>query len=344
MKFPTKDLKEALTLVQKVSASKTAFPVLSCALIEPCEYGVRVTADSLDCRLSVCVPVQLDCPPFLAPVRHFLAALGGDEAEVSVSGYQITVKSLGETRLGMLPVTEFPADWSVDCEIKVEGADFLPGIRMAGNCCSDFSDEPLLGSVFYDSKSSNLVGCYRGMLLAASPCSLSVESFMIPQPLTRHILSSFQGQQVENIGIGEHRLTLKDETRTLSVKLTEGVYPRWEVIVPTSGPKVTLKKDDIVHAAQHLSQFSDEYQHIRFVQSGEEWLLASGSGLNEASISIPLHGETVEPFTLQSTKLLRVIHYWPCDDLEFMIGARAIKITSPRLDHVGVVAKVQARH
>jgi len=188
-----------------------------------------------------------------------------------------------------------------------------------------------------------MVGCNKRTLVL-SPCQLPLqESFLILGPLARLILQSFRDGESIEIGVENHILCLRNEKRTLWVKLLNGVYPDYtRIIPPVLEESVTLNREELLAAVRSLEGFSDEYQKLSCCPRDGLWELSASHAGHESSITVKTTGATLEPFLASVGQFVKLLQSWPHDEVRVNNGTAALRVSPMGQDGpVGVIVKLR---
>jgi DNA polymerase-3 subunit beta len=313
----TKPLIDALDAAAQVIKPLGSLPVLTCALVECDQAGVRITCDSIEARVSVMVEGAKADKPFaflVAPkmLRHSLRA---DEARITLDGLKLNIESGGTTKLSTLPTKDFPQQWKAVPRHPVDSLELLSAIKSTSALVDPHAAD-LSGVIYWDREHGRMVGC-GGSTMAASPVAFLMDgSFLLPAAHARTILNCFSVGDQLSAGVFDTVFCVSSPTRTLYARLMSGQYPNYNTFIPESDPFSTLDREALIGALKGLSGFMDEYHRVSVTVVGSTWTLRAGNGDNESAVEIGAKVvREVGAMTINATKILALVQNWACDSI-----------------------------
>ena len=109
---------------------------------------------------------------------------------------------------------------------------------------------------------TEVVGC-DGKQLAVAYCepfglSEDTDGFIVPLKAIKEIEQTFADSSEVRISRVENRILFADEHTTLTARLVDAEYPKYEKLFPESFQvRTVVKKESILHATRQMSAFSD---------------------------------------------------------------------------------------
>ena len=282
MKFTalTEILKDSVLLAEKSTGKRTALPVLSSILCSAEKGKITLTATNLETAVEVWVGGKIEKEGRVAlPARvlsSYMSLVGGEQVVFSAKGDNVEIVSQkGKTLVRGHTPDDFPIVPRQD-EIgafTVAAADFRDALRRVVFAAALSDIKPEISSIFFSVKphiftiaatdsfrlaEQKMEGMYGEQ--AACTVLLPVRS---ANELTR-LLDKEEGDVSVSVGKGQI-VFLTKRFRMIS-RLTEGIYPEYQRIIPSSfGTEAVLSKENVLDLIRVAGLFVGKLSDITFV-------------------------------------------------------------------------------
>lgn len=271
------NLKEAVGLCEKITGKNLSLPVLSNILISGEGRRLKLTSTNLEIGLGVEIPAKIEEKGMITVpagvVNSFLSSLSTDENITLESQHNslLILTSNTSTLIKGQPCDDFPvlptAKEGNIFEIPV--SEFISGLKSVSYAASFLNIKPEISSVYAVSDKAIPLTFVAtdSFRLAEKKTNLffpGFKSILIPMKSVSEILRIFDGRE------GMLKLTLDKNQMFISLdgidfisRLTEGVFPDYQQIIPTKFvTDAVLDKNSFSAALKTASIFSGKLNEI----------------------------------------------------------------------------------
>lgn len=313
------NIKEAISVVEKVAGENLNLPILKNALIETNNNQITITATNLElaitCFMSgkvietgrVTVPLNL--------LSNLITNLQSDRLNFSKKGTGLEVKTDNyNATLQGLPPEDFPITPKIKDggeHLEIKGIILKEAIQQAV-VASQFSDlRPELNAILFDFSLDTLkLVATDGFRLAERSISQNLfnnkfkEPFRILIPLKTSQEIVRMAKDDENIQIfkDENQVLIKTDRAELISRLTEGNFPDYSQIVPKEfATEVVVDREEFANAIKLAGVFGQKTSELKItVHPAKKAVEVSSAdqSLGENSYLLPakIKGDTIEAF------------------------------------------------
>jgi DNA polymerase III sliding clamp (beta) subunit (PCNA family) len=320
--LPIAELKAALAGLGKVITPKATLPLLKHVKIDRTADGwIALTGTDLDHFITVRFEHPSEGPPatVLVPydqLLHTVKSCGkGEQIRITTDPENLAIQfslggQTGETKIKLLPVTEFPVTPRLNHESVPLPAHLRQSFHEAMSCTSTDATRYVLNGTFIDvrnPKANYLVGTDGKHLYSANSFTLPLkQSVLIPS-------HKFLGWK-DFLWDGEWQIKSNEEWVQLSSRRWRFVsrqipdkYPDWQVAVPDptqAKTHLTLPPDQleaVIQLIQRLPNHDTQFQTLGMQWKGNTLNLLAKPSVEVPWLHIPLeamkgHGPEVTIF------------------------------------------------
>jgi len=271
----SKVLLDAVKVVGACVKPKNTMPILDNLLFELSKEKLRITADNLEIRTQIDVPIKskgelTTCVPY-ALLVNILSVMENSPISLVFSEEELKVKSKSGTYKLPLVNEPFPEPKQLDeaTIVKDSEGEFLYGLKKS-LIFVPASDWNNFNNVFFylDKEGSKM---YSGIEAMINECSLPISSeerkLLIPRQVADYIVKTVSPQEELEVGFTDTHLFLKLTDRTIVAILSIGKEHNFGKLVDSIKPKNTLKVDRelLMSAVKKLHSISiDSYGLLIF--------------------------------------------------------------------------------
>lgn len=308
--FERDDLLDALQVLQGVASGRTTLPILSNVLIHAAEGTIECMATDLEVgiRMRVEGTITEDGAitvsakklgdivkelPAEKPIH--LATTANDRVEITCGD--------GIYKIIGLPDEEFPQLPSVEegDALKIGGETLRNVLQQTEFAASTEEVRYFLNGLYFNFLESNTeVVATDGKRLALARCEPftspnGVEGFIVPLKAVREIARTFADAGEVSISVFENQILFTDGTATLTTRLVEGEYPKYEKIIPeTTEGQAVIVKEQILSATRRVALLSNpkNYSISLEIDPQQVQVSAKTPELGEAYETLPVDSGT----------------------------------------------------
>lgn len=304
----TKNFKQVLETVSRVSTKHLTLPVLQCVLLEAKDNILFVRGTNLEIGIEGSLKVTQEEPGVVAvPAQILLQTINlltQTSITLSTEGDVLHIESKSsKTELKTVPADEFPSiPKQQGNPIVIQGALFALGVKTAAFTASQSSIKPELGSVYvYQKKEHSLTfvatDSFRLMEKTVPQKNISLsDPILIPH---KNALELARVAELTNgditMYVSENQCALKVDDIYITSRLVTGTFPDYEQIIPKEyKTNVTLLTKDLSQALKKTNIFLNKFMQLTLTISGGTFTLSAQSGESGAtteSIPASIEGE-----------------------------------------------------
>ncbi len=307
--FERDDLLDSLQVLQGVASGRTTLPILSNVLINAAggtiecmatdlEVGIRMKVEGTiteEGAITVSAKKLGDIVKELPADKPIhLATTANDRVEITCG--EGVYKIIG------LPDEEFPQLPSIEGEaLKIGGETLRDVLQKTEFAASTEEVRYFLNGLYFNFlEQGTEVVATDGKRLALARCEPltppgEANGFIVPLKAVREIARTFADAGEISVSIFENQILFTDENATLTTRLVEGEYPKYEKIIPESPEdRVVISKDGILRAAKRVALLSNpkNYSICLDIDSEHVQVSAKTPELGEAHETLPVESST----------------------------------------------------
>lgn len=305
-------LKEAIGLCEKITGKNLSLPILNNILISAeSNRSLKFIATNLELGIEVEIPAKIEKKGKITVaagvVNNFISNFSGDAS--SASGQEnITFESQNNNLListqnsstlikGQSP-EDFPIipDINTDKHIMIPVNDFISGLKSVWYSCSFSNIKPEISSVFiFSGKKPITFVATDSFRLAEKKFNYSfpeLSPLLVQSRAVAEILRVFDGKEGKiKLSFDKNQINLELDNIKFISRLTEGVFPDYEQIIPKKFvTDVIVDKSIFINSLKTAGIFSgklNELNIITGVKNNFLTLKTSSVDVGEHVVSIP---------------------------------------------------------
>ncbi len=298
-------LLDGLTRVQNVVSSRVTLPVLTNALIETTETGLRLTTTDLDVGIRCEVPAQIERQGASTIPAKRLAAivreLPSSEIAVETDAKNITSLSCGKSffKVYGLPREEFPPFPSfADAKTyTLKQAELKDGLRKTAYAISADETRYVLNGILFSFTENKLtLVATDGRRLALFDSDIEFpksqeRDFIVPTKAVAELQRVLGDEGDVHIAASDNLIAFRMPGVELVSKLVEGNYPNYRQVIPGEAKeRITLERELLLNSVRRVAILStDKTSSIR---------LSFGKNNLDISTNTPEVGEARESMAI----------------------------------------------
>jgi DNA polymerase-3 subunit beta len=319
--FEKDDLLHTLQVLQGVASGRTTLPILSNVLIQAADGKIECIATDLEVGIKIKVEGAIQEDGAITVSAKKLADIVKELPEDKPIHFATTVNDRVEITCGNgvykiigLSDEEFPQLPSVDGDSltidgpilrdllhKTEFAAATEDVRyfLNGLYFNFFPDKTEV--VATDMRWLSLVRCE---LLTSSE---NVKGFIVPLKAVKEIARTFADSPAVTVSMFENQILFADENATLTTRLVEGDYPKYEKLIPESTTgRTVLSKENILRASRRVALLSNpkNYSISLDIEAEQITISAKTPELGEAHETVPVQSCTANARIAIDARLL----------------------------------------
>jgi DNA polymerase-3 subunit beta len=307
--FEKGDLLYSLQVLQGVAGGRNTLPILSNVLIHAAggtiecmatdlEVGIRMKVEGTiteEGAITVSAKKLGDIVkelPVDKPIN--LATTANDRVEITCGD--------GVYKIIGLPDEEFPQLPSVEGQaLKIGGETLRSVLQKTEFAASTEEVRYFLNGLYFNFlEHQTEVVATDGKRLALARCEPltsqeEVNGFIVPLKAIREIARTFVDAGEVSISVFENQILFTDGDATLTARLVEGEYPKYEKIIPESTEgRTVVSKEQILSAARRVALLSNpkNYSISLEIDSEQVQVSARTPELGEAHETVPVESST----------------------------------------------------
>ncbi len=266
-------LLEGLQRIQNVVSTRATLPVLSNALLEATESGVRLTTTDLEVGIRCSIDARVEKPGSTTLPARRLAAIVRElpNAEIII---EVDAKNIASIRCGAsffkiygLPQEEFPA-FPVFKEPKsftLKQSELRDGLRKTSYAISSDETRYVLNGILFslaDNKLTLVATDGRRLALFDSDIEFPKSherDFILPTKAVTELQRLLGEEGDVTISTSENLAAFELNGAQLASKLVEGNYPNYRQVIPGEAKeRVTLERESFLDCVRRVSLLSSD--------------------------------------------------------------------------------------
>ncbi|HEY9746008.1 MAG TPA: DNA polymerase III subunit beta [Oculatellaceae cyanobacterium] len=282
MKFAIQreEIHQAVTLVQRATATRVIQPILSNILIESLNpETLKLSATDLDFAIETTVPATI-----LASGRTTLSAKKLAEIISKLPNGQEIIFEIDEVTqmariqcgtsvfdMKTLPADEFPQIKQIDSEqyLEVDSKALVRAINQTAFAAASYDANNVLGGVYFQLNQQGLeMAATDGSRLArrVEPVGSSIGldvSAIIPAKTLQEFLKMTSGDSIVRIAIQEGQISFRTGKFYVLSRLLDGQYPKYNQLIPTDNKIVAYaNKKEFIASLERTAVMANERTNI----------------------------------------------------------------------------------
>ena len=304
--FEKDELLYSLQIVQSVASGRNTLPILSNVLIRAEGGNIECTATDLEVGIKVKVigtikeegSITVSAKKLVDIVRELpdktieLVTTANDRIEITCGDGVYKIIGLSDEDFPQLP--------SVDSEaITIEGETLCSVIHKTEFAASTEEVRYFLNGLFFNLlEDKTEVVATDGKQLALAHCAPmkapeDISGFIVPLKAVKEIERTFADSPEVKISLVKNQILFADENATLTTRLVEGEYPKYQTIIPESTEgRTVVSKESILRATRRVALLSNPKNFSICLDIDPEQI--------QVSAKSPEHGEAHETLAVES--------------------------------------------
>lgn len=288
----TKEFKQLLEIVSKVSTKHVTLPVLQCVLLEVKNKTLSLKATNLEIGIEGTLTVEQDEEGVIAVPAHIILQtvnlISQPTITLTTEGDMLHVETkTSKTEIKSIPASDFPNIPKIaGTALSIKGSLFALGIKTTAFTASQSSIKPELGSVYVHQKKEHSLtfvatDSFRLMEKTVPQKNLILdESILIPYKNALELARVVENEDEEvSMYINENQCAIVTKNIYITSRLISGSFPDYEQIIPKEyKTTVTMLTNDIAQALKKTSIFLNKFMQLTVTISGGTFTLSSQSG------------------------------------------------------------------
>jgi DNA polymerase III subunit beta len=275
MKFATtkEALLDGLQRIQNVVSSRATLPVLTNALLETTEAGLRLTTTDLEVGIRCDIAAQVERTGATTLPAKRLAAivreLPSAEVTLETDSKNITSISCGSSffKIYGLPKEDFPPfpDLKDAKTYTLKQAELRDGVRKTAYAISADETRYVLNGILFSFTENKLtLVATDGRRLALFDCDIEFpksqeRDFIVPTKAVNELQRILGEDGDVQIVAGENLVSFRVAGAELASKLVEGNYPNYRQVIPGEAKeRITLEREALFNSVRRVSLLSTE--------------------------------------------------------------------------------------
>jgi DNA polymerase-3 subunit beta len=298
----TKELKQVLDIVSRVSTKHVTLPVLQCVLLESKGGTLFVRATNLEIGIEGSVKVTEEEAGLVAVPAHILLQtinlISQTTTTLSTEGTTLHIEThSSKTELKTIPAEEFPSiPKQSGGTITIQGSLFALGVKTAAFTASQSSIKPELGSVYVIQKKEHSLTFVATDSFRLMEKTVPQKNISLTEPLLIPYKNALELARVAELAqgdvvmfVGENQCALQVGNIYITSRLVNGIFPDYAQIIPKEyKTTATLLTKDLAQALKKTNIFLNKFMQLTITLSGGTFTLSAQSGESGATTeSIP---------------------------------------------------------
>lgn len=315
------NLKNGLSVVEKVVGKNLSLPILDNVLIGTEENFLSLTSTDLETAVKIWILTKIIKPGKVSVPVKFLSSfvsLLPDEKIVLGEGKQnlfIECKSFKNQIQGLNP-EEFPIipEFKNSEYLEVDNKKFCQGLSQIVDVASPSQSRPEISGIYFSFLKNQIkmvaTDSFRlaeKTIFSEGPVKKDI-SFILPQKPAREVINIL-GEKEGKIKIyfspnqSMFEFPMKETAHPevqITSRLIEGEYPNYEEIIPKKfKTNIILKRDEFLNQIKAASLFSGKINEVKISANTEKKEVNISAqdpniGQSQSSIQVKIEGEKIE--------------------------------------------------
>jgi len=307
------NLKNKLSVIEKITGKNLSLPILNSILFEVKNNDLIIKATNLEVGAEMKIPIKGEKDGKTAVVgsviNNTLNTLSDDDVvKITLIGNNLSlVSKKTNTLIKTYPPDDFPTIPKIKNGkiIKIESTIFTNGIRTVSFAAATSDIKPEISSIYIYSENEFLyfvaTDSFRLAEKKTKVKNLNLGPVLIPQKNANEIIKFFDNTNEEvELVFDKNQLSLETKDVYITTRLTDGVYPNYRQIIPTTHKtNIVVLKKDIQNSLRLAGVFIDDFNRVTFKIISEDNFVElisqnNNKGENTTKIDAHLEGEDVE--------------------------------------------------
>lgn len=298
------NLKEAVSLVERITGKNLTLPILSSLLISAKNNTLKLTSTNLELGIEIIIPAKIEEEGDVAVpadiLNNFLSNFSINEnIKLNLLNNNLIISTNNtSTLIKSYPVSDFPSLPVIKEEksFSLPINDFITALRSVYYAASLSVIKPEISSIYiYSSNKDNLIFVATDSFrLAEKTLQYKFDNFtplLIPYKNIIEIIRVFEDKEGDiKITYDKNQAVFTIEKIRLISRTLEGVFPDYKQIIPTKfTTTVIINKQELIDILRAASVFTGRLNQVDFNTHSKEKILdikTSNQDLGEYNTSI----------------------------------------------------------
>ena len=307
--FEKGDLLHSLQILQGVASGRSTLPILSNVLIQAADGKIACIATDLEVGIKIRVEGVIQEDGAITVAAKKLADIIKELPEgkpihfVTTANHRVEIScGDGVYKIIGLSDEEFPQLPSVDGHsLTIEGETLRGVLRRTEFAAATDDVRYFLNGLYFNFLADRTeVVATDFVQLALAQCESfnapeNIEGFIVPLKAVKEIERTFADSDKVQVSIFENQILFADENATLTTRLVEGDYPKYQEVLPKSTEgSVVVSKEQLLHAARRVALLSNPKSYCISLEINSEQIQVSTQApeLGEAHETVPVESCT----------------------------------------------------
>ena len=306
--FEKDDLLRALQILQGVASGRTTLPILANVLIRAADEKIECVATDLEVGIKIIVKgvIQEDGAITVSAKKladivkelpedqtiHFVTT-ANDRVEITCGDGVYKIIGLSDEEFPQLPPVEGHS-------LTIDGETLRDVLRKTEFAAATDDVRYFLNGLYFSFLENRTEVVATDMVkLALARCEQfsapeNVTGIIVPLKAVKEIGRTFDGSNSVQVSIRENQILFADDTSTLTTRLVDGDYPKYQEVVPESAEGgAVVSKELFLHASRRVALLSNPKNHCVCVEIDSERI--------HLSVNTPEIGEAHETLPVESS-------------------------------------------
>jgi len=309
-----KDLKEAVSVCDRISGKNLNLPILSNILLDAEGKDLKLTSTNLELGAEIIIPAKIEKNGKITiPANIFNSFLsnisGSDQINLEVQNNNLIISTNNNsTLIKSQPADDFPnlPKLKQDDKFTLSVFDFISGLKTVFYSCAISSIKPEISSVYiYSNKADMLTfAATDSFRLAEKKINLffpELGPILIPFKTVVEIIRIFEGKEGKlDILFNKNQINIIKDNIIFISRLTDGIFPDYNQIIPKKFiVDVIINKEVFIDSLKISGLFSGKLNELNMAVNSEDGFFTiktsnNESGENIAKIPAKITGESVK--------------------------------------------------
>ena len=270
--FQKDDLLHSLQVLQGVASGRNTLPILANVLIQAADGKIECVATDLEVGIKISVDGVIQEDGAITVSAKKLAEIVKELPEdkpihlVTTANDRIEITcGDGVYKIIGLPGEEFPQLPSVDGHsLAIDGETLRAVLRRTQFAAATEHVRYYLNGLYFNFlEDKTEVVATDAIWLALAHCDPfkvpeNIEGFIIPLKAVKEIERTFAESDKVEFSILENQILFADDKATLTTRLVEGDYPKYQALIPESTTgRAVVSKEQLLHATRRVALLSN---------------------------------------------------------------------------------------
>lgn len=302
----TKELRDALDLIARVSVKHPTLPILQCVLIKTIQDSIVIQATNLEIGIESKISAKIINHGSVAvPANIFLQTISltsQNETELELQNNNLIIRTKSSKTL---ITTQSPEDFPIIPTIEdggqvINGKNFAQGIKTTAFASSQNTIKPELGSIYIHQKKEQTITFVSTDSFRLVEKTVFIPNFILQQNILIPAKNALEIARIADyfnkdpiFKINENQCMLSWGDTIITTRLMVGNFPDYQQIIPKEFTShTTLLIQDIINTLKKTNIFLNKFSQLTLsLKDGSLLFTAiSDNGTTEEKITTAQEG------------------------------------------------------